>query len=666
MKLIFRKLTIILLLFAIFATSIAPARVQAATGITMDTYIARKNAFISDGRWRDYAAYGPRSPYISNWSSSGCCAYAADFCAYVYGSYYAWSSSCFTKFTSAAEIRTGDIINIPGHWFVVLERSGNSIQAAEGNVSGTWARITNNYWIQDGQLYDNWNKCIKPICAGYHYNFSYPVPGKPTLNVAATTQNKEVKFSWNTTANTYTYDIRLYKQGETTPFETIYGIKGNSYSYKLPAGNYYASLASVYNAYSATFGDSVSFTVKNETHKHSYKKQLVKATTKKNGYTVEKCSCGKTKNKKTIYFPKKITLSKTSYNYNGLTKTPKVTVMGSDNKVISSKNYTVTYASGRKKAGTYKVVVKFKGNYTGSVTKTFTITAKNHKHSYKKVLKKATVNKNGLTQYECSCGTVKNKKVIYYPETVKLSSTSYIYNGKVKKPKVTVVGSNNKVISSKNYTVTCASGRKKAGTYKVVIKFKGNYSGTVTKTFKIVNKWVYSTKLPSNVTSKKYEIQYKHTYKKTTVSYQNDGSVYESYKELPTSSTRELVGYYYYHFCGGGTGAYANFVANNSFVHYDSIAANKVTVASSGKDDDDASVNYYILNWKGTNNQVWCSSGTTCDGAYGSHGNRTKVWYRMNQYQNKKAVKKSKTTESGWTSKKDSTATKTVYRYRKK
>ena len=36
-----------------------------------------------------------------------------------------------------------------------------------------------------------------------------------------------------------------------------------------------------------------------------------------------------------------------------------------------------------------------------------------------------------------------------------------------------------------DYTVTCASGRKNVGTYKVTIKMIGKYSGTKTLTFKI-------------------------------------------------------------------------------------------------------------------------------------------------------------------------------------
>lgn len=72
------------------------------------------------------------------------------------------------------------------------------------------------------------------------------------------------------------------------------------------------------------------------------------------------------------------------------------------------------------------------------------------------------------------------------PTNVKLSATSYSYNGKVITPSVTIKDKTGKKLTKNvDYTVNYASGRKKVGTYKVTITFKGNYSGTVTKTFKI-------------------------------------------------------------------------------------------------------------------------------------------------------------------------------------
>lgn len=108
------------------------------------------------------------------------------------------------------------------------------------------------------------------------------------------------------------------------------------------------------------------------------------------------------------------------------------------------------------------------------------------KHSYQNVVTKATTKKNGAIKEQCKyCRHVKSKETIYYPKTISLSTISYTYDGKVKKPSVTVKDSNGKKISSSNYTVTWSNGRKDVGEYSAKIKFKGNYSGTVTKTFTI-------------------------------------------------------------------------------------------------------------------------------------------------------------------------------------
>ena len=326
-------------------------------------------------------------------------------------------------------------------------------------------------------------------------------------------------------------------------------------------------------------------------------------------------------------------------------------------------------------AGNYRVAVASVNHaqyaYTFSDSVNFTVQAApvTHTHSYQRVTVKATTTANGYTQEQCSCGSIQNKQIIYYPKTIKLSAISYTYDGKVKTPKVKVTDANKKTISSGNYKVSYSQGRKNVGTYKVTVKFKGNYSGTVTKTFKIKAKpknWVYVDTLPKNITSDKYTIQYKHTYQKTTSSYVNDGGVYESVRPLETSASRQLVGYYYYHFCGPNTGKNVNFAQTGSYVHFDSVAASQVTVAASGADGDDPSITYYLLNWKGNGSRVWCSSGTTCNGAYGSHGARGQAWYRMNQYQNKKLQTQTTTSESDWTTSKDSTAVKTVYRYKAK
>ncbi|MGN0356120.1 MAG: hypothetical protein ACI4EI_13755 [Muricoprocola sp.] len=136
----------------------------------------------------------------------------------------------------------------------------------------------------------------------------------------------------------------------------------------LQSGTYYAK---VYKDYHSTLRYSLKLS--EDSHVHSYKTYVTKATTGSNGSIIKKCSCGEVQSNKTIYYPRTISLSTTDYHYDGKKKTPKVTVKGSDGKTISSSNYTVSYDSGRKNVGKYSVKITFKGNYTGTVYKTFYI-----------------------------------------------------------------------------------------------------------------------------------------------------------------------------------------------------------------------------------------------------------------------------------------------------
>ncbi len=70
--------------------------------------------------------------------------------------------------------------------------------------------------------------------------------------------------------------------------------------------------------------------------------------------------------------------------------------------------------------------------------------------------------------------------------TIKLSSGSYVYNGKAQKPTVTVTDYNGrKLIGSSYYTVSYPDGRKNVGEYKVKITIKGSLGSTIYKTFTI-------------------------------------------------------------------------------------------------------------------------------------------------------------------------------------
>ena len=64
-----------------------------------------------------------------------------------------------------------------------------------------------------------------------------------------------------------------------------------------------------------------------------------------------------------------------SLTYNGTAQTPDVTVKDGDKPLVSGTDYTAAY-SNNTNAGDAKVVITGKGNYSGSVEKTFTITKK--------------------------------------------------------------------------------------------------------------------------------------------------------------------------------------------------------------------------------------------------------------------------------------------------
>ena len=141
-----------------------------------------------------------------------------------------------------------------------------------------------------------------------------------------------------------------------------------------------------------------------------------------------------------------VTLSTSTYAYDGKAKKPGVTVKLNGKTLKNGTDYTVSY-SNNIKVGTATVKITGKGNYTGSVSKTFKI---------KNNFKKATV--SGIST---KAFTGKN---ITQSITVK-------YNGKTLK-------------KGTDYTVSY-SNNKNIGTATVKIAGKGSYTGTITKTFKI-------------------------------------------------------------------------------------------------------------------------------------------------------------------------------------
>lgn len=110
---------------------------------------------------------------------------------------------------------------------------------------------------------------------------------------------------------------------------------------------------------------------------------------------------------------------------------------------------------------------------------------KNHKHTYKTATTCATLSKNGKTQKTCSYCSHQSVETIYYPKTFTPSTKSYTYDGKAKKPTVTVKDSKGNTIAKSNYTLKYKNNTK-IGTATVSVVFNGSkYKGTKNVTFKI-------------------------------------------------------------------------------------------------------------------------------------------------------------------------------------
>ena len=93
-------------------------------------------------------------------------------------------------------------------------------------------------------------------------------------------------------------------------------------------------------------------------------------------------------------------------------------------------------------------------------------------------------------------------------DCVKLSATSYTYNGNEKKPSVTVKIGDKTLKKGTDFTVSYSS-NKNAGTAYVTVKGKGKYSGTVKKSFTIKKATQGFYLLKSSFTFKKSDLKKK-------------------------------------------------------------------------------------------------------------------------------------------------------------
>ena len=223
-----------------------------------------------------------------------------------------------------------------------------------------------------------------------------------------------------------------------------------------------------------------------------------------------------------------VVLSDIPTTYNQQLQKPTVTI--SDGNTLTTNDYTLTNDGGTNQ-GTYEVRVEGKVNYTGTVTKTFTIaplslssavvTLSQTEYVYSGsantpsvtsvmvgsltvpttgygVTYSSNINQGtSATVTVMGTGNYKDSKSVNFTITrksvndtmIKFASDqeNYVYNGSNQKPTVTVMDGETELVLNTDYTITNDGGTE-VGTYNVDIEGKGNYQGTARRQFSIVAK----------------------------------------------------------------------------------------------------------------------------------------------------------------------------------
>ena len=250
---------------------------------------------------------------------------------------------------------------------------------------------------------------------------------------------------------------------------------------------------------------------------HKYADTVVAPTCTADGYTLHKCSvCG------TSYKDNTTKATGHSYGNSVVTKQPTCTSEGAAIKTCTKCNATVTEklpakghtaVTDKGYSATCTTAGKTDGSHCsvcGAVIKAqTTITATGHKSSGWITDKAASIGVKGSKHKECTvCKKVLEtaeipalSRISISKASVTLSTSTYAYDGKAKKPGVTVKLNGKTLKNGTDYTVSY-SNNTKVGTAKVTITGKGNYTGSVSKTYSIKNNFKKAT--ISGISNKSY------------------------------------------------------------------------------------------------------------------------------------------------------------------
>ncbi len=247
------------------------------------------------------------------------------------------------------------------------------------------------------------------------------------------------------------------------------------------------------------------------------------------------------------------TLSDTEFTYNGSEQKPAV-LAAEGSKMAEGTDYTVKYPDKSTDAGSYTITVTGKGNYTDTAELSYkikqangsgSVTMTDYTYGDKAPAPVPTSATNGTgtdqvsyhytgdsdtgvhydsdkaptdagsytvtARFEKSANatactatanfTVKRKGLVANDFRLSLAKkpTEFTYNGSEQKPTVSVADGSN-LAEGTDYTVTYPDASTNAGSYKVTVTGKGNYTGTVELSYKI-NPAVYTLPQGAKITT---------------------------------------------------------------------------------------------------------------------------------------------------------------------
>ena len=188
-----------------------------------------------------------------------------------------------------------------------------------------------------------------------------------------------------------------------------------------------------------------------------------------------------------------VTLGQTSYEYTGSEIKPELTVTLDEENLTEGTDYKISY-SNNIRVGQASVTVTGIGDYTGSITKNFTITEAPNKNtgstdtgnnSTTNSTTNNTANTTGNTTGSTNTANQNTTQINSIVNAgISLTQVTYTYDGNEKKPSIAVTYAGRTLISGVDYDVKY-SDNVNAGTAGVQVIGKGSYQGTCQTSFTI-------------------------------------------------------------------------------------------------------------------------------------------------------------------------------------